>query len=68
MVHFYGSFANGIMDFYTDDVPQPDGTRAKRHLQFFDQGADKVRQFSQISADGGQTWTVEYDLTYNRKK
>jgi tetratricopeptide (TPR) repeat protein len=68
MVHFYGSFANGVMDFYTDDVPQPDGTKARRHLQFFNQSADQVRQFSQISADTGKTWTVEYDLTYNRKK
>ncbi len=56
------------MDFYTDEIPQPDGTRLKRHLQFFNLGSDKVRQFSQSSTNGGQTWKVEYDLTYNRKK
>jgi hypothetical protein len=57
-----------VMDFYTDEIPQSDGTRLKRHLQFFKVGADKVRQFSQGSTDDGKTWTVEYDLTYNRKK
>jgi len=68
MVHFYGNFANGVMDFFTDDVPQPDSSKVRRHLQFFNQSPDKVRQFSQMSTDGGKTWTVEYDLTYNRKK
>ena len=67
-IFFYGVFKNGIMDFYTDEIPQPDGTRLKRHLQFFNQGPDQVRQFSQGSTDGGKTWKVEYDLTYNRKK
>ena len=68
MIHFYGGSKDGVMDFYTDDVPQSDGTRLKRHLQFFNLGSDKVRQFSQGSTDGGKTWTVEYDLTYKRRK
>jgi tetratricopeptide (TPR) repeat protein len=68
MVHFYGSLKEGVMDFYTDETPQPDGTKVKRHLQFFNQGSEKVRQFSQMTTDGGKTWTVEYDLTYNRRK
>jgi len=68
MVHFYGGLQEGAMDFYTEETPQPDGTKVKRHLQFFNQGPEKVRQFSQITTDGGKTWTVEYDFTYNRKK
>ena len=68
MIHFYGGFKDKVMDFYTDEIPQLDGTKLKRHLQFFNLGSDKVRQFSQGSTDGGKTWTVEYDLTYNRKK
>jgi tetratricopeptide (TPR) repeat protein len=67
MIHFYGGLTNGVMDFYTDEIPQSDGTRLKRHLQFFSLGSNKVRQFSQGSTDGGKTWTIEYDLTYNRK-
>ena len=67
-IHFYGNLANGVMDFYTDEIPQRDGTRLERHLQFFNLGPDKVRQFSQGSTDHGKTWTVEYDFTYRRKK
>lgn len=67
MVHFYGGLKDGVMDFYTDDVPQPDGSKLRRHLQFFNLAPDKVRQFSQQSTDAGATWSVEYDLTYTRK-
>ena len=68
MIQFYGGLKDGVMDYTTDEIPQPDGTKLKRHLQFFNLAADKVRQFSQGSTDGGKTWTVEYDFTYNRKK
>ena len=68
MIHFYGRLKDGVMDYWTDDMPQPDGTKLRRHLQFFNQGPNKVRQFSQGSRDGGKTWNVEYDLTYLRKE
>jgi tetratricopeptide (TPR) repeat protein len=67
-IFFYGGLKDGIMDYWTDELPQPDGKRLKRHLQFIKLGPDKVRQFSQGSNDGGKTWFVEYDFTYNRKK
>src|SRR5205807_1248050 len=35
MIYFYGGLKDGVMDYYTDEVPQPDGTKLKRHLQFF---------------------------------
>ncbi len=66
-ISFYGGLKDGVMDFYTDEITQPDGTKLKRHLQFFNLSPDKVRQFSQGSIDGGQTWKVEYDFTYTRK-
>jgi hypothetical protein len=66
MIHFYGGLKEGVMDFWTDEMPQPDGSKLKRHLQFFNLGPNQVRQFSQASRDGGKTWTVEYDFTYNR--
>ena len=68
MIHFYGGLQGNIMDYWTDEMPQPDGTKLKRHLQFIPLGPDKVRQFSQGSTDGGKTWNVEYDFTYARKK
>jgi hypothetical protein len=30
-------------------------------------GPDSLRQFSEISVDGGTTWTLAYDLTYYRR-
>ncbi len=68
MIHFYGELKNGVMDFWTDSIPQPDGKPLKRHLQFLPMGPDKVRQFSRGSNDDGKTWFVEYDFTYNRVK
>ena len=67
-IFFYGNLKDGVMDYYTDELPQPDGSKLKRHLQFFKLGPDKVRQFSQGSTDNGKTWHVEYDFTYLRKK
>jgi tetratricopeptide (TPR) repeat protein len=67
-IFFYGGLKDGVMDYWTDEIPQPDGAKLKRHLQFIKLGPDKVRQFSQGSNDGGKTWFVEYDFTYNRKK
>ena len=66
-IFFHGSRAADVMDYWTDDVPQPNGEMLRRHLQFFNLGPDVVRQFSQGSRDGGKTWTVEYDLTYHRR-
>jgi tetratricopeptide (TPR) repeat protein len=67
-IFFYGGLKDGIMDYWTDEIPQPDGKKLKRHLQFIKFGPAKVRQFSQGSNDNGKTWFVEYDFTYNRKK
>jgi tetratricopeptide (TPR) repeat protein len=68
MIHFYGEMKDGVMDYWTDEIPQKDGTKLKRHLQFIPSGKDQVRQFSQGSTDGGKNWHVEYDFIYNRKK
>jgi tetratricopeptide (TPR) repeat protein len=67
-IFFYGGLRDGVMDYWTDEIPQPSGPPLKRHLQFFKLGPDKVRQFSQGSTDGGKTWKPEYDFTYMRKK
>ena len=67
-IFFYGGLKDGVMDYWTDQIPQPGGPPLKRHLQFFRQGPDRVRQLSQGSTDGGKTWTTEYDFTYWREK
>jgi tetratricopeptide (TPR) repeat protein len=67
-IFFYGEWKDGVMDYWTDEIPQPDGKKLKRHLQFIKLNPDTVRQFSRGSNDDGKTWFVEYDFTYNRKK
>jgi len=66
VMFFHGELKNNIMDYWTDDVPQSGGGTLLRHLQFFNLGPDKVRQFSQGSTDGGKTWHTEYDFIYSR--
>ena len=67
-IFFHGELSkDGVLDYWTDDIPQSGGPALRRHLQFIPMGADKVRQFSRGSTDGGKTWNVEYDFTYIRK-
>jgi hypothetical protein len=66
VMFFHGELKNKVMDYWTDDVPQVGGGTLLRHLQFFNLGPDKVRQFSQGSSDGGNTWHTEYDFIYTR--
>ena len=65
MIHFFGSLAEGVMDFHTEPIP---GKALIRRLRFYNLGTDRVRQLSEGSEDGGKTWTVEYDFTYNRER
>ncbi|MBS1839627.1 MAG: tetratricopeptide repeat protein [Acidobacteria bacterium] len=68
-IFFYGELSkDGVLDYWTDEMPQPTGPKLKRHLQFIPMGPGKVRQFSRGSTDGGKTWNVEYDFIYLRKK
>lgn len=67
-IFFHGELLNdGVLDYWTDDIPQATGPNLRRHLQFIPMGPDKVRQFSRGSIDAGKTWNVEYDFTYVRK-
>jgi len=54
------------MDFYTDAILQAEGKTLTRRLRFYNLAPDRVRQLSEGSTDGGKTWTVEYDFTYQR--
>ena len=54
---------DGLLDRRHSAAERPEAPAPPAVLQ---PGAGKVRQFSQGSTDGGKTWQVEYDLTYNR--
>lgn len=63
-----GEGSDGKIVFYADKVAGPQGQTFMRRLTFTKLSDDKVRQFGELSNDGGTTWTTEYDLEYRRKK
>lgn len=64
--HFWGKLEGKNMVFHAE-APQPDGKMGERKLVFYNLGPEKLRQVSQITTDGGTTWSTEYDLTYVRR-
>jgi tetratricopeptide (TPR) repeat protein len=62
-----GEYNDGAMRF-TFSTTDAQGHKLMGRFIFYNQGADKVRQFNETSADGGKTWTTAYDLTYLRVK
>ena len=38
-IFFPGELKDRVMDCWTEEIPQPEGTKQKRHLQFFPVGA-----------------------------
>lgn len=74
-----GNYANGTQEFLNGEYIEgamrfeftTAGTQGEKiigHLIFYNQGTNQVRQFNETSADGGKTWTTNYDFTYVRMK
>jgi tetratricopeptide (TPR) repeat protein len=74
-----GSYANGVQEFvngeYKDsamrfeyETKDVQGNKLIGRFIFYNEGPNQVRQFNETSADGGKTWTTNYDFTYIRKK
>ena len=55
---------------FTGSIPPTRGQRERRQvrLTFFRIDPNTVRQFSEVTADGGTTWQVNYDLIYTRRQ
>ena len=68
IAYTHGKFENKKMIFTTDPFPFSKDTVAIRRLTFFDLNPGKVRQLGEITKDKGNTWVIEYDLEYRRKK
>jgi len=63
-----GEGSDGKIVFYADKVIDPKGKTFMRRLTFTKISEDKVKQFGERSNDGGNTWIIEYDMEYRRKK
>jgi hypothetical protein len=62
-----GEYTGGAMRF-TFEQYSPQNQKQTGRFIFFNNGADEVRQFNEVSSDGGKTWTTVYDFIYKRKK
>ncbi len=65
---YQGEFKDGALRFEGKLSGRGGNSNAMLRLTFFNLGPDKVRQFSEVSADGGKTWSVNYDFIYVRQK
>lgn len=59
-------FENGVATDGRVVFTASDADGGLRRLTFEDRGSDAFRQVSEQSADGGRTWTIEYDFRYRR--
>lgn len=66
-IFFEGNFDSDQNALVYFERLEPGSEKPMRRLTFFDVAPDSVRQFSQLSSDGGENWTVEYDFMYVRK-
>lgn len=63
---FSGTVQDGAMHYEGETHRQ--GKRILRKMIVYNQGADRVRQYSEQSTDEGRTWTLAYDFIYLRLK
>ncbi len=61
---FAGELKDGAMHYVANDFSR-DGRPILIRMILTPQGADRVRQLSEFSADGGATWQPRYDFTYS---
>jgi hypothetical protein len=64
---FVGEYKDNAMRF-EGETHRSVGDKMLRRMTLFNLGADRVRQYSERSVDGGKTWSVGYDYVYIRKK
>lgn len=66
LVEFHGALEGGAMRYVTES-PLPDGTTPRRRLTFTPLPDGRVRQHAETTADGGATWSTQFDFYYTRR-
>ena len=61
-----GEYRDGAMRFEFEQSDRSGQKQIGRFI-FFNEGPSQVRQFNEVSSDGGKTWTTVYDFVYKRK-
>ncbi|MBK9722570.1 MAG: hypothetical protein IPO78_13275 [Saprospiraceae bacterium] len=63
-----GSYLNNQMILETAPFIYAKDSLALRKMTFTNLGNNKIRQFGEISKDGGKVWALEFDLEYRKIK
>jgi uncharacterized protein YndB with AHSA1/START domain len=63
---YTGELRDGAMHFERSVAATPNTPAGVQRMTFFPIAKDSVRQYIQSSADGGKTWTVDFDGMYVR--
>lgn len=67
VLNLTGGYADGTLTF-RGESKQADGTRLLHRLSFHANSDRSVRQFWEVSSDGGATWTSSFDGLYRKRK
>jgi len=65
--YYNGEYRDGAMRF-TSETTDAKGVKTLGNFIFYNIDKNTVRQYLELSTDGGKTYQVSYDLTYVRKK
>ena len=65
--YYNGVYKDGAMQF-TYETVNPQGQKTLGHFKFYNIDKNTVRQYLELSTDGGKTYQPSYDLTYVRKR
>ncbi|MGN6396185.1 MAG: tetratricopeptide repeat protein [Mucilaginibacter sp.] len=65
--YYNGEYRDGAMHF-TSETTDAKGNKTLGNFIFYNIDKNTVRQYLELSTDGGKTYQVSYDLTYIRRK
>lgn len=65
--YYNGEYRDGAMHFTSESI-NARGIKTLGNFIFYNIDKDTVRQYLELSTDGGKTYQVSYDFTYIRKK
>lgn len=66
ILNLSGTVENGVVDLRGASTSR-DGAQIVNRIRWFDAPNGTVRQWWQVSADGGDTWSTAFDGTYVKK-
>jgi tetratricopeptide (TPR) repeat protein len=66
LLEFFGDYHEGAMRFIATTMNK--GQKVLQRMTLFNLSPKEMRQLGEQSTDEGKTWSVMYDLIYNRRK